>query len=55
MGEGNKCTICCDSFKTKNGLLCEVERVVWDHFSPHRLLASTDKGQVVCVDLRLVT
>jgi len=31
---------------------CEVERVVWDHFNPHRLLASTDKGQVVCVDLR---
>ena len=31
---------------------CEVERVVWDHFNPHRLLASNDKGGVVCVDLR---
>jgi len=30
----------------------EVERVVWDHFNPHRLLASSDQGSVVCVDLR---
>ena len=34
------------------GSSCEVERLAWDHFSPHRLLASTDQGQVVCVDLR---
>ena len=31
-----------------------MERLAWDHFSPHRLLASTDQGQVVCVDLRWV-
>jgi len=30
----------------------EVERVVWDHFSPHRVLASSDQGQVACIDLR---
>ena len=36
------------------GSSCELERVTWDHFHPHRLLASTDKGQVVCVDLRWV-
>ena len=36
------------------GSSCEVERLAWDHFSPHRLLASTDQGQVVCVDLRWV-
>ena len=34
------------------GAGCEVERVAWDHFSPHRVLASTDQGQVVCVDIR---
>ena len=34
------------------GAGAEVERLVWDHFNPHRLLASTDKGQVVSVDLR---
>ena len=34
------------------GAGCEVERVAWDHFSPHRVLASTDQGQVVCVDVR---
>ena len=41
--------------KWSAGQGCEVERVVWDHFNPHRLLASTEKGQVVCVDLRWVT
>jgi len=30
----------------------EVERVVWDHFNPHRCLASTDQGTVLCLDSR---
>jgi len=30
----------------------EVERLVWNHFQPHSVLASNDQGQVVCVDLR---
>ena len=30
----------------------EVERLVWNHFQPHCVVASTDGGQVVCVDLR---
>jgi len=30
----------------------EVEKVVWDHFSPYRCLASTDSGTVHCVDVR---
>jgi len=34
------------------GTGAEVERVLWDHFNPHRVLASTDKGQVVCLDVR---
>ena len=32
----------------------EVERLVWNHFQPHNLIASNDQGQVVCVDLRWV-
>ena len=30
----------------------EVERLVWNHFQPHNLIASNDQGQVVSVDLR---
>ena len=30
----------------------EVERLVWNHFQPHSVLASTDQGTVVRVDLR---
>ena len=30
----------------------EVERVVWDHFNPYCCLASTDQGQVQCIDVR---
>jgi len=30
----------------------EVERALWDTFSPFQFLASTDKGNVYCVDIR---
>jgi len=30
----------------------EVERVLWDHFTPHTALAATDAGQLVRLDLR---
>jgi len=30
----------------------EVERVAWDHFRPELCLASTDQGQVFCLDSR---
>jgi len=31
----------------------EVERVIWDHFNPYFCLASTDKGQVKYIDVRV--
>ncbi|XP_022079234.1 periodic tryptophan protein 1 homolog [Acanthaster planci] len=40
-----------DSFKTWS-LDGEIERVIWDLFQPFHFLASTDKGNVYCMDVR---
>ncbi|XP_038065265.1 periodic tryptophan protein 1 homolog [Patiria miniata] len=40
-----------DSFKTWS-LDGEIERVIWDHFQPFHFLASTDKGNIYCMDVR---